>query len=237
MGLFSKLFNGLKKTKTAFSEKLKYVFSKNELDDDFYEELEYILISSDIDHETVEEIIEEMKERCKDQLTKSSERAKEILKEILVEILEENEQTEVEYPLVIISDTYAGDNGGNKNITIIKNVAGKESYPWIANSSLAIIPIDDGTICSGDTVLLTSLAMKKKMLITEPSTLSEMYIIHGENGISSPKDEDVFATFVKELLFTDKYDHLCENARSCFLEKYSREGMGKKIVEFMAINR
>lgn len=117
MGLFSKLFNGLKKTKTAFSEKLKYVFSKNELDDDFYEELEYILISSDIDHETVEEIVEEMKERCKDQLTKSSERAKEILKEILVEKLEENETPDFEFPCVLM---VLGVNGVGKTTSIGK---------------------------------------------------------------------------------------------------------------------
>ena len=140
---------------------------------------------------------------------------------------------DIDYPLVIISDTYTGNNGGNKNIRIITNVAGKESYPWIANSSLAIIPIDDGTICSGDTVLLTSLAMKKKMIITEPSTLSEMYIVSGENGISSPKDVNVFATYVKDLIFTDKYDYLCENARNCFLEKYSREGMGREASKFV----
>ena len=140
---------------------------------------------------------------------------------------------DIDYPLVIISDTYTGNNGGNKNIRIITNVAGKESYPWIANSSLAIIPIDDGTICSGDTVLLTSLAMKKKMLITEPSTLAEMYIVHEKNGISSPKDEIVFANFAKDLLFTDKYDYLCDNARDCFLKKYSREGMGREASKFV----
>ena len=44
MGFFSKLFNGLKKTQTALSDKLKYVFSKNELDEEFFEELEYVLI-------------------------------------------------------------------------------------------------------------------------------------------------------------------------------------------------
>lgn len=139
----------------------------------------------------------------------------------------------VDYPLVIISDTYTGNNDENENVTIIKNVAGSESYPWIANCELAIVPIDDGRICSGDTVLLTSLAMKKKILITEPSTLSEMYILNGENGISSPKDELIFANFAKELLCTERYDYLRENARNCYLDNYSCESMGKKIREFI----
>ena len=38
MGLFSKIKEGLKKT----SQKFKELFKKSELDDDFYDELEYI---------------------------------------------------------------------------------------------------------------------------------------------------------------------------------------------------
>lgn len=117
MGFFSKLFNGLKKTKTALSDKLKYVFSKNELDDDFFEELEFVLVSADIDPETVEGIIDEMRERAKAQLTKRTEDAKEILKEILVEKLEENELQDFSYPLVIM---VVGVNGVGKTTTIGK---------------------------------------------------------------------------------------------------------------------
>ena len=117
MGFFSKLFNGLKKTQTALSDKLKYVFSKNELDEEFFEELEYVLISSDIDPETVEGIIDEMRERAKKQLTKKTEDAKNILKEILVEKLEENKLEEFSYPLVIM---VVGVNGAGKTTTIGK---------------------------------------------------------------------------------------------------------------------
>lgn len=117
MGFFSKLFNGLKKTKTALSEKLKYVFSKNELDEDFYEELEYVLVSSDIDHETVQGIIEDMRTKARKQLTKKTEDAKNILKEILVHELESNKLEEFTYPLVIM---VVGVNGVGKTTTIGK---------------------------------------------------------------------------------------------------------------------
>ncbi len=117
MGIFSKLFNGLKKTKTALSSKLGYIFSRNELDDEFFEELEYVLVSSDIDPETAESIIEEMRERAKEQLTKNAEDAKNILKQILVEKLEENELEEFDYPLVIM---VVGVNGVGKTTTIGK---------------------------------------------------------------------------------------------------------------------
>ena len=42
MGIFGKLFGALKKTKDNFSGKLRTLFSKNKLGDEFYEELEEI---------------------------------------------------------------------------------------------------------------------------------------------------------------------------------------------------
>ena len=78
----------------------------------------------------------------------------------------------ISFPLVIISDTYEGDGNGNSNVRVIRNVAGEESYPWIANCTAMVIPIDDGIVCSGDTVLLTALAMKKKVVVHKFTFLS-----------------------------------------------------------------
>jgi signal recognition particle GTPase len=57
MGIFSKLFGALKKTKDSFSEKLRVLFSSNKLGNEFYEELEEILISSDVSVTTAEEVV------------------------------------------------------------------------------------------------------------------------------------------------------------------------------------
>ena len=65
MGVFSKLFDGLKKTKDAIGQKLAYVFKKTELDEEFYEDLEEVLITSDIGVVTTEEIIDELRLRAK----------------------------------------------------------------------------------------------------------------------------------------------------------------------------
>ena len=139
----------------------------------------------------------------------------------------------IEYPLVVISDTYNGNNLGNNFVQIINNVAGSESYPWIANCDGMIIPIDDGTICSGDTVLLTALAMKKKVLITAPSTLAEMYIEDKQNGLLTHKDIDEFNGIVSDMVFTDKYDYLCDNARQSYLTNFSRMSMGENIAKLL----
>ena len=57
MGIFDKLFGALKKTKEGFGTKLRQLFSKNKLGDDFYEELEELLIESDVSVSTAEEVV------------------------------------------------------------------------------------------------------------------------------------------------------------------------------------
>ncbi len=117
MGFFSRLFEGMKKTKKSFSEKLKYIFTGNDIDEDFYEELEYVLISSDIGVETTEYIIDELKERAKKGKLKKTEECKELLKEILVEILTQTKPEPLSYPCVIM---VLGVNGVGKTTTIGK---------------------------------------------------------------------------------------------------------------------
>lgn len=117
MGFFSRLVNGLKNTKKSFSEKMKYIFTGNEIDEDFFEELEYILISADIGAVTAEEILDELRDRIKEQKVKKTEDSKEILKDILKDILKETELEEFSYPLAIM---IVGVNGVGKTTTIGK---------------------------------------------------------------------------------------------------------------------
>ena len=60
MGFFSKIINGLKKTKDAIASKLAGIFS-GKFDDEFYEELEFVLISSDMGVTASSEIVENLK--------------------------------------------------------------------------------------------------------------------------------------------------------------------------------
>lgn len=117
MGFFSRLFNGLKNTKKSFGEKLKYVFTGNEIDENFFEELEYVLISADIGVSTTSEVIESLREKIKERKIKQIEESRALLKEILVEILERNEIEEFTYPLAIM---VVGVNGVGKTTTIGK---------------------------------------------------------------------------------------------------------------------
>ena len=66
-GFFGKLIDGLTKTRDSFVSGLESVFSGfSEIDDDFYEELEEVLIMADIGVVTTEKIIENLKEKVKE---------------------------------------------------------------------------------------------------------------------------------------------------------------------------
>lgn len=66
-GFWSRLFKGLFKSRKSLREKLSYIFSGfSEIDEDFYEELEEVLISSDIGVRTTEEILDDLRTMVKD---------------------------------------------------------------------------------------------------------------------------------------------------------------------------
>ncbi len=117
MGFFSRLKEGLKNTKKSFGEKLKYAFTGNDIDQDFYDELEEILISSDIGSATTQEILEQLEIENKKNKVKTTDQSKLILKDILVDMLLKSEAKKLDYPCVIM---VVGVNGVGKTTTIGK---------------------------------------------------------------------------------------------------------------------
>ncbi len=118
MGLFKKIAEALRKTREAFRRKLDALFSHGELDDDFYEELESILISSDVGVQSAMEICEELRQRARKLKLRTGDSVRELLKDIITEDLEkEDNKIEINYPAVI---TIVGVNGVGKTTTIGK---------------------------------------------------------------------------------------------------------------------
>ena len=117
MGIFNKLFGALKKTKEGFGAKLRMLFAKNKLGDDFYEELEELLIESDVSVSTATEVVERVKERAIDEKLTDGEYVTQLLRDVLVDILEESEVEEPAYPCVIM---LVGVNGVGKTTTVGK---------------------------------------------------------------------------------------------------------------------
>lgn len=135
MGFFSKIFGGMKKTKTALDAKLDGVFDNVKIDETFYEEMEYALLSSDIGAPTCERILDELRAKVKKQKLKYTLECKAALKEILVDILEENKPEEFSFPLVIM---VIGVNGVGKTTTI-----GKLAKDWAEKGKRVVIAAAD----------------------------------------------------------------------------------------------
>ena len=89
MGFFDKLKQGLGKTKNSIDEKINNVFSVfRKVDEELLEELEEVLVMSDIGMETSVKIIDELRVKIKREKIEDEEAVKKALKEIMREILE-----------------------------------------------------------------------------------------------------------------------------------------------------
>jgi len=119
-GWAAKLRAGLSRTRAQLSSKLANVFKRGKIDDELYEELETVLLTSDIGVTATERVLDNLKARVKrDKLTESSE-VKTALQSVLTDLL-----SPLEKPLDIASHTpfiimVAGVNGAGKTTTIGK---------------------------------------------------------------------------------------------------------------------
>ena len=116
MGFFSKMLEGIRKTKDNLSKKLYYAFSARALDDEFYDSLEEALLAGDVGVAASSEIVADLRDRVYEERIKRPEDAKELLKQILVESVE-YEVEPYSYPLVIL---LSGVNGVGKTTAIGK---------------------------------------------------------------------------------------------------------------------
>ena len=119
MGFFSKIKEGLKKTRTSIGEGFNSVFSVfRKVDEEFLEELLELLIMADVGYETSERIIDELRKKAKLENLNDSESVKAALAEIIAESMRGgNDLNIATKPSVIL---VVGVNGVGKTTTIGK---------------------------------------------------------------------------------------------------------------------
>ena len=119
MGFFSKIKEGLKKTRTSIGEGFNSVFSVfRKVDEDFLEELLEPLIMADVGYETSERIIDELRKKAKLENLNDSESVKAALAEIIAESMRGGNDLNISTkPSVIL---VVGVNGVGKTTTIGK---------------------------------------------------------------------------------------------------------------------
>lgn len=116
-GLFARLKEGMTKTRESITHAIdQLVGVYKELDDDFYDELEMVLISADVGVKTTEKIIEKLKDEVRARREGNPENVRGILKEIVAEMME-SAPFEPKKPSVVL---VVGVNGVGKTTTIGK---------------------------------------------------------------------------------------------------------------------
>ena len=116
-GLFSRLWQGLSKTRTNVSGRVdELIEATEEIDDDFYEDLVDILIMSDMGVRTSDKVITELRRRIDEQHITDARKARDILKQILKDMMNK-ERKPLQWPMVML---VVGVNGVGKTTTIGK---------------------------------------------------------------------------------------------------------------------
>ena len=116
-GLFARLREGLSKTRGNMTEKVDDMVRENrKIDEDFYEELEDILLMADCGLKATTLIVDELRERVKANKVKDAGEAREILKQIMIEQMD-IPRPPLKWPMVML---VVGVNGVGKTTTIGK---------------------------------------------------------------------------------------------------------------------
>ncbi len=122
MNIFSKIAAGLKKTKDSMMGRLESLMNSfTKIDEEFFEELEELLITCDIGVETSLDICEKLRAKVKEKGITDPPEIKNELKEIIIEMLGEDKEIDISNkPAVIL---VIGVNGAGKTTTIGKLAA------------------------------------------------------------------------------------------------------------------
>lgn len=121
MGFFDKLKSGLEKTRKSFTDKIEQlVIGYADIDDEFLDDLEAVLLSADVGVATTSRLLTDIRQGIKNKVINSPEDLQPFLKKRIREMLETEETTiasNTVKPFVIL---VVGVNGVGKTTTIGK---------------------------------------------------------------------------------------------------------------------
>ncbi|AZT90650.1 signal recognition particle-docking protein FtsY [Caldicellulosiruptor changbaiensis] len=118
MGFFDRLKEGLSKTKKNFTERVENLLKAfKQVDDELFDELEEVLVLSDVGVKTSQKIIENLKEKVKMNKISDSQAVKDLLKEEMFNLINLPNKLKEKYPLIILM---VGVNGVGKTTSIGK---------------------------------------------------------------------------------------------------------------------
>lgn len=116
MGFFDKLKQGLSKTRKSFTQKIDNLFKTNKIDEESLEELEELMITSDVGVNTTLKLVENLREKVKTRKIDDVSDLKAVMKDEVKALFTE-ENKEVKTPCVML---VVGVNGVGKTTSIGK---------------------------------------------------------------------------------------------------------------------
>jgi fused signal recognition particle receptor len=134
--LFDKLREGLAKTRDSLTDKFNEVFGLAvTIDDDLYDELEEVLITSDVGYDTSVDIIEKLKKKVRTEHINDVALLKGAMRDVLAEYMTADEPFDTTGPMVIL---VIGVNGVGKTTSI-----GKLAHKYRADGKKVILAAAD----------------------------------------------------------------------------------------------
>lgn len=118
MGFFSKISEGLKRTRDSLGQLFDGVFSGGSVSDELFDDLEEALVLGDTGAATAAAICEELRKRVKKDGVTDPEKVREMLAEVIAEMLRGGQELNLESKPAIIM--VIGVNGAGKTTTIGK---------------------------------------------------------------------------------------------------------------------
>ncbi len=118
MGFFSKISEGLKKTRDSLGQLFDGVFSGGSVNDELFDDLEEALVLGDTGAATAGAICDELRRRVKKEGVTDPERVREMMAEVIAEMLRGGQELNLESKPAIIM--VIGVNGAGKTTTIGK---------------------------------------------------------------------------------------------------------------------
>lgn len=118
MGFFSKISEGLKKTRDSLGQLFDGVFSGGSVNDELFDDLEEALVLGDTGAATAGTICDELRKRVKKEGVTDPERVREMMAEVIAEMLRGGQELNLENKPAIIM--VIGVNGAGKTTTIGK---------------------------------------------------------------------------------------------------------------------
>mgnify|MGYP000283606922 CR=1 FL=1 len=160
MGFFGKIKDALKKTKEGLGNKLRVLFARDKIGEDFYDDLLDALISSDISVSTADEIVESVRDRMIEEKVKDKEVAVEALRDALKDCLNNADEFDFDTPAVLM---VIGVNGVGKTTSI-----GKLAHKFVEEGkSVTIAAADTFRAAASDQLEIWAKRAKVKIVKSE----------------------------------------------------------------------